>query len=461
MNRSDNDGSDMQASITKKIFDAAAQGNANDVVDGFSLLPSLSRDCKDERGWTPIMLAARNGHVDVIQALLKDGADPKVFNSSGQNALEIASFWNQGPALKALTEFLQSPTPPRLEFVNFFSHGVVNRQSYRRTDEAEIQTVMKSDKARFVVFAELRLLVTNMQPPQSGCQILYLTWTEIEKVLVNIPESERDIIFLGVGDIGKGVLLREAIETDDDKYAYFGINFKNAPTEEQLPIAERHAEFVGRGPRGYNTGITSVKKQESGLVAQARSVLAWHEKNLFCPACGNKTDMAESGYKRVCTNSDCVSRNGTHNISFPRTDPVVIVLVVSTDGTKCLLGRQKRFPPGVYSCVAGFMEPGETIEDAARREVMEEAGVKVGRLEYHSSQPWPFPSNIMIGLIGNATCDDIKVDEVELEDAKWFDRSDAARAVVEGFKSEGLKIPPVTAIAHQLIKSWVKMSSNL
>ena len=153
-------------------------------------------------------------------------ADPKVFNTSGQNALEIASFWNQGPALQALSEFLQAPTSPRLELVNYFSHGVVNRQSYKRTNETEIKTVMKSEKARFLIFAELRLLVTNLQPPKQGCQILYLTWCELEKVLESIPDSDRDIIFLGVGDVEKGVLLREAQQTDEDKYAYFGIHFK-------------------------------------------------------------------------------------------------------------------------------------------------------------------------------------------------------------------------------------------
>ena len=161
-------------------------------------------------------------------------ADPKLFNSSGQNALEIASFWNQDSALKALKEFLQAPSSPRLELVNFFSHSAVDRQSYRRSDEAEIQTVMKTEKARFVVFAELRLLVTNMQPPKHGCQVLYLTWSEIEKILVNIPEHERDIIFLGVGDIKKGILLREVDETDVDKYAYFGINFKKVSEANEL-----------------------------------------------------------------------------------------------------------------------------------------------------------------------------------------------------------------------------------
>jgi len=128
--------------------------------------------------------------------------------------------------MQVLTNFLQAPTSPRLEFVNYFSHSVVNRQSYRRTDETEIKTVMKTEKAKFLVFAELRLLVTNLQPPKRGCQILYLTWPEIEKILVNIPDSERDIIFLGVGDVEKGILLREALQTEEDKLAYFAINLK-------------------------------------------------------------------------------------------------------------------------------------------------------------------------------------------------------------------------------------------
>ncbi|CAK8694442.1 unnamed protein product [Clavelina lepadiformis] len=460
MNNLDDDGSDIHATTAETIFKAAGEGNLKQLEDAFAILPSLSKDIPDSRGWTPLMLAARNGHLDVIELLLKNGADPLAMNKNGQTATDVASFWNQNSALNAVRGFLRAKKSPELEFVNYFSHGVVDRQAYKRSDKGHIESVMKSEKSRFVVFGELRLLCAKALPPAKGSRVLYFTWHEMEKVLsLNEEDMERDIIFLGVGDVNKGTLLRETAGTTDDSFAYFAVNFKQVPTQEQFPITHREGEFVGRG---YNSGITALQKEESGLVAQARAVLAWHDKYIYCPTCGSKTVMVDSGYKRQCVSSDCPSLNGAHNTCFPRTDPVVIVLVTSKDGNKCLLGRQKRFPPQVYSCLAGFMEPGETIEDAARREVMEEAGVKVGKLEYHSSQPWPFPSNIMIGLIGHAVCDDITVDKVELEDAQWFERAEVAKAVAEGFtRAEGLKVPTPNAIAYQLIKAWLTMTSNL
>ena len=166
-----------------------------------------------------------------------------MFNSSGQNSLEIASFWNQTSALKAITDFLQVPSSPRLEFVNFFSHSVVDRQSYRRTDETHIREVMRTDKARFVVFGELKLLVTQLQAPKKGCKILYLAWTEVEKTLKLIPESDYDIIFLGVGDVEEGILLRETLQTTDDKFAYFGVNFKKVCSN-YLSVFEADLHFA-------------------------------------------------------------------------------------------------------------------------------------------------------------------------------------------------------------------------
>lgn len=134
--------------------------------------------------------------------------------------------------------------------------------------------------------------------------------------------------------------------------------------------------------------------------------------------------------------------------------------VIHPDGTKCLLGRQKRFPPGMFTCLAGFIEPGETIEDAVRREVEEESGVKVGHVQYVSCQPWPMPSSLMIGCLAVAVSTEIKVDKNEIEDARWFTREQVVDVLTKG-KQQAFFVPPSRAIAHQLIKHWIGMNPNL
>jgi len=182
-----------------------------------------------------------------------------------------------------------------------------------------------------------------------------------------------------------------------------------------------------------------------GAVAQARSLLAWHANHPFCARCGARTEMRGGGVRRVCP-----SCGAEH---FPRVDPVVIMLAV--DGDRCLLGRQARFQPGMYSCLAGFVEPGETIEDAVRRETREEAGIEIGRVAYHSSQPWPFPSSLMIGCHAEALSFALTPDETELEDCRWFAR-DEVRAMMEGRHEGGLGVPPRMAIANRLIDAFLE-----
>lgn len=180
---------------------------------------------------------------------------------------------------------------------------------------------------------------------------------------------------------------------------------------------------------------------ELGMLAQARALLQWHERRSYCSNCAAKLEMADAGYRRHCP--------GCGMDHFPRTDPVVI-MVVRHEG-RILLGRQSSWKPGMYSALAGFVEPGETIEDAARREVYEESGVRVGAVRYVTSQPWPFLSNLMIGLIGEAVLDAITLDENELEDARWFS-ADEARMMVERTHPDGLYAANPYAIAHELVR---------
>lgn len=184
--------------------------------------------------------------------------------------------------------------------------------------------------------------------------------------------------------------------------------------------------------------------QDLALAGCAKSLLSWHARHRFCANCGSATEAAAGGWRREC--ASC----GTHH--FPRVDPVVIMLVTHAGGA--LLGRQPRFRPGMWSCLAGFVEPGETLEDAARREIFEEAGVRVGRVAYAFSQPWPFPSQLMVGVLCEALDDRLTIDEAELEEARWFSREEVA-AMLGGAHDSGFFAPPPAAIAHHLLKVFV------
>jgi len=185
-------------------------------------------------------------------------------------------------------------------------------------------------------------------------------------------------------------------------------------------------------------------------LAEAKAMLHWHARHRFCSNCGAKTDLTEAGWKRVCP-----ACKGEH---FPRTDPVVIMLTVH--GDRGLLGRSGRFAATMWSCLAGFVEPGEAIEDAVRRETMEEAGVKCGRVKYLYSQPWPFPMSLMIGAHAEALNDNLTMDPNELVGLRWFTKEECV-AMLMRKHPDGLTCPPPVAIAHHLIRSWVESDGPL
>jgi NAD+ diphosphatase len=184
-------------------------------------------------------------------------------------------------------------------------------------------------------------------------------------------------------------------------------------------------------------------RHEGALLALARAMVWWHSRHRFCGLCGSPTQSEEAGHMRRCTNADCKAMH------FPRTDPAVIMLV--TDGERALLGRNKNFPPGMYSTLAGFVEPGESLEDAVAREVREETAIEIGQVVYHSSQPWPFPANIMLGFHAEAVTSEITVDYGELEDARWFER-DWLLAHVD---DNSFRLPRLDSIARRLVGDWL------
>jgi NAD+ diphosphatase len=180
-------------------------------------------------------------------------------------------------------------------------------------------------------------------------------------------------------------------------------------------------------------------------LAEGKALLNWHLRHRHCSSCGAATALVEGGWRR-----DCPACRAQH---FPRTDPVVIMLPVA--GERCVLGRSPRFQPGMWSCLAGFVEPGESIEDAVRRETREEVGIVCGRVRYFSSQPWPFPTSLMIGCHAEARSDGIIIDRAELDDARWFDRQEVAAMLLRSHPA-GLTTPPTVAIAYHIIRAWVE-----
>ena len=187
---------------------------------------------------------------------------------------------------------------------------------------------------------------------------------------------------------------------------------------------------------------------EAAILAEARSLIDWHGRHRFCAQCGTPSVVASGGWVRHCPN--CKAHH------FPRVDPVVIMLAVR--GERCLLGRGRRRVGTRFSCLAGFMEPGETLEEAVRREILEESGIRVGRVRYLASQPWPFPSSLMMGFLAEALSEEITIDPDELAEARWFER-DEVRAMVERSRSDEpvpgmVTLPPPLAIGHQIARRW-------
>ncbi|MFL5085381.1 MAG: NAD(+) diphosphatase [Xanthobacteraceae bacterium] len=220
----------------------------------------------------------------------------------------------------------------------------------------------------------------------------------------------------------------------------FGVGLDSAATE---ALKARHDLHISDLRSIAIQGLTDA--DHLAAIAEAKALLHWHARHRFCANCGEATYVVQGGWRR-----DCPACRAEH---FPRTDPVVIMLAVS--GDRCLLGRQSRFAPGMWSCLAGFLEPGESIEQAVRRETQEEAGIVCGRISYFASQPWPFPMSLMIGCHAEALSSEITVDYSELEDARWFARDEVASMLMRRHPL-GLTTPPPVAIAHHIIRAWIE-----
>ena len=293
-----------------------------------------------------------------------------------------------------------------------------------RRDETEIAELMRSDNARILVMAGLDPLVSS-----NGDASAALGWVTY-KSAVDMLGGEAD--------------LRTFLGTNGDGELLVAWNTKGSARHGSEQIAGDKISALGLELCDARESAMLISAAETGILAQARANLGWHATHGFCARCGEPTAMRRGGLMRQCTTC-----NAQH---FPRTDPVVITVV--TNGEKCLLGQSagRLSAMKMYSALAGFMDHGESMEEAVRREVMEEAGIRVGRVRYHSTQPWPFPSSLMIGSHSEALTTDIEIDDFEMTDVRWWDRDEVRLALAQ--KSEQLRVPGPIAIAHHLIKAW-------
>jgi NAD+ diphosphatase len=304
-----------------------------------------------------------------------------------------------------------------------------DRGSYRREDPVEVARLRALGDARALLIARdmpvLRNSARGLDSLMPIGEIEALGGAEVEALLGLAP---------GGAPIFAALLADEAVELRSDASdGFLDRRILVVPGREDLKLVDLRSIAVG--------GL--VPHDQAAMLAAAKALMHWHARHRFCANCGASSDVAAAGWRR-----ECRVCKATH---FPRTDPVVIMLAV--DGDACVLGRQPRFPKGMYSALAGFVEPGETIEAAVRREIFEEAGIACGAVQYYASQPWPFPASLMIGCFAEADGRSIKVDRVELEDARWFSREEAV-ALIERRHPDRLTAPTPVAIAHHLLKRW-------
>ena len=300
-----------------------------------------------------------------------------------------------------------------------YTGSLLGRADRNREDAHWLESHRHHPDTRYLPFWDLGVAMCRNPDPE-------LYWCSLRDLTNGLAIDDTDV-FLGIGDDGVACFATLIDEATQRKLEAQNVGFVDARSA---------AAQLGDG--------------RAAIVAQARSLLNWHSQNPFCTRCGSRTRPQMAGSQRACSNSDC----GV--VIFPRIDPVVIMLVVSADGEHCLLGRNPGYPGRLVSALAVYMEPGESIEEAVRRELLEEAGVSVEAVRYFTSQPWPFPSTLMIGCFAVAEDLELDVNLQELESAQWFNKKEV-KELFAGQDQE-FSAPRSIAIAHHLIKHWLNHS---
>ena len=300
-----------------------------------------------------------------------------------------------------------------------YTDSPLDRADRNREDDRWLESHQRNPNTRYLPFWDLGVAMCRNPDPE-------LYWCT-DRQLPEESDTDSTGVFLGI---------------DNNGIACFAILIDEAT---QQMLTAQNVGFVDA-----RSAATQLEDGRAAIVAQARSLLNWHSQNPFCTRCGSRTRSQMAGSQRTCTNCDC------DVVIFPRIDPVVIMLVVSADGEHCLLGRNPGYPDRLVSALAGYMEPGESIEEAVRRELLEEAGVSVGAVRYFTSQPWPFPSTLMIGCFAMAEDLELDVNLQELESAQWFSKKEVEELFSDQYQE--FSAPRSIAIAHHLIKHWLNHS---
>jgi len=293
---------------------------------------------------------------------------------------------------------------------NVYAGPYLERAGHMRSDPAWFDGALADERSRVVPVWNSRNLIAEGDPPAAAT--LRAAWLELKDIEPQRRNSN-DLILLG--------------HLNDSSVFAYEVEGIDPPAS---PNGTRYEDL--------RMVASMLPADEAGVLAYARAMVTWRRRHCYCGSCGAKTLPAKGGHVLVCANPVC------RHEQFPRIDPAIIVLV--SDAERALLGRQAAWPVGRYSTIAGFVEPGESLEDAVAREVLEETGVRVDGIEYHSSQPWPFPSSLMLGFMAQALTHEVHLKDQELEDARWFTRAE----IIAGTPI----LPPRQSISYRLIETW-------
>lgn len=291
---------------------------------------------------------------------------------------------------------------------------MIDRAEHVREDPSSVSEARRNPESRFAVFAGAEALLEPL-PPIAAARVRGAD-------LVELGVDLRESVFLGL----------------EDAVALFGVDIAALP-ESSRDLLLGAGRFVALG-----SIQDPVDGETWSLLSHARSLLAWNARSRYCPTCGAAAEMRKAGYERACTSSACGA------VQFPRSDPAIIVRI--TYGDRCLLARQPSFRPTLFSVLAGFVEPGESLEDAVVREVREEVGLRLRTLSYAGSQPWPFPTSLMVGFHAEAALDELRVGSSEIESAEWLTREAIHKRILDG----SLILPSVKSISRRLIDDWLR-----
>jgi NAD+ diphosphatase len=308
-------------------------------------------------------------------------------------------------------------------FINTFAGNPLDRASERRPDAEWIARQLASADALAFPMWNGRPFVEKVRKDGDAGEALQIAYIPA-KMAKELAEGTERLLFLGLWKQTAVFAVDLDGETDPSEGALAGMG----SFEDLRRVA------------------LTLPATEAAIVATAKAMFEWRRRHRHCAVCGQPSEAVDGGWKRRCPS--CQAEH------FPRTDPVVIMLPYH--GGRCMLGRQEAWPKGMFSALAGFLEPGESIEEACARELSEEAGLRTRKVRYHSTQPWPYPSSLMIGLIAEVEDDEGTPDQTELSEVRWFTREEAKKLIAG--QIEGTFAPQRLAIAHQLIKAWVENS---